>query len=171
MNTQMNTQTLTRYRIWPDLAYFYEPSTSNVYSVRNGKTTRLEWVRRWTSDDDYVRISCFGKRMTQTRRQIVARIQPQIDREQELLTQAKEKTMSRVIENPHRTSAVHASKGFIVGTIRSDGSHSISASPKYHGTYNEAATEAARLATQNPGVKFMVLTVGGIVTVGAATWE
>ena len=79
--------------------------------------------------------------------------------------------MSHVIENPHRTSAVHASKGFIVGTIRSDGSHSISASPKYHGTYNEAATEAARLATQNPGVKFMVLTVGGIVSVGAATWE
>lgn len=167
----MNTQTLTRYRIWPDHHYFYEPSTGNVYSVRNGKTTRLEWVKRWTSDDDYVRISSFGKRMTQTRRQILALIQPQIDREQELLTQAKEKTMSRVIENPHRTSAVHASKGFIVGTIRSDGSHSISASPKYHGTYNEAATEAARLATQNPGVKFVVMTVGGIVSVGAATWE
>lgn len=161
----------TRYRIWPDLGYFYEPSTGNVYSVRNGKTAQLEWVHRKLLLDDYVRISSFGRRMTQTRRQILALIQPQIDREQELLTQAKEKTMSRVIENPHRTSAVHASKGFIVGTIRSDGSHSISASPKYHGTYNEAATEAARLATQNPGVKFMVLTVGGIVSVSAATWE
>lgn len=167
----MNTQTLTRYRIWPDLGYFYEPSTGNVYSVRNGKTTRLEWDRRGLLSNDVVRVSVAGRRLSQTRRQILALIQPQIDREQELLTQAKEKTMSRVIENPHRTSAVHASKGFIVGTIRSDGSHSISASPKYHGTYNEAATEAARLATQNPGVKFMVLTVGGIVSVSAATWE
>lgn len=167
----MNTQTLTRYRIWPDLGYFYEPSTGNVYSVRNGKTARLEWDHRGLPSNDVVRVSVAGRRLSQTRRQIVALIQPQIDREQELLTQAKEKTMSRVIENPHRTSAVHASKGFIVGTIRSDGSHSISAAPKYHGTYNEAATEAARLATQNPGVKFMVLTVGGIVSVGAATWE
>ncbi len=167
----MNTQTLTRYRIWPDLGYFYEPSTGNVYSVRNGKTTQLEWVKRWTSDDDCVRISSFGKRMTQTRRQILALIQPQIDREQELLTQAKEKTMSRVIENPHRTDAAHAAKGFIVGSIRADGTHNIGLSPKYHGTYNEAATEAARLASNNPGVKFMVLTVGGIVSVSAATWE
>jgi hypothetical protein len=167
----MNTQTLTRYRIWPDLGYFYEPSTGNVYSVRNGKTTQLEWDRRGLLSNDVVRVSVAGRRLSQTRRQILALIQPQIDREQELLTQAKEKTMSRVIENPHRTSAVHASKGFIVGTIRSDGSHSSSASPKYHGTYNEAATEAARLATQNPGVKFMVLTVGGIVSVSAATWE
>ena len=161
----------TRYRIWPDLGYFYEPSTGNVYSVRNGKTARLEWVKRWTSDDDYVRISSFGKRMTQTRRQILALIQPQIDREQELLTQAKEKTMSRVIENPPRTSAVHASKGFIVGTIDNDGSHSISSWPKYHVMYYDAATEAARLAALNPGVKFMVLSVGGIVSAGAIAWE
>ena len=161
----------TCYRIWPDFSYFYEPSTGNVYAVRNGKTVQLKWDRRGLPSNDVVRVSVAGQRLSQTRRQIVALIQPQIDREQELLTQAKEKTMSRVIENPHRTSAVHASKGFIVGTIANDGSHSISAAPKYHGLYYDAATEAARLATLNPGVKFMVLSVGGIVSAGAVAWE
>ena len=160
-----------QYRIYPGHDYFYEPSTGNVYSVRNGKTVRLKWDRRGLPINDVVRVSVAGQRLSQTRRQIAGLIQPQIDKEQELLTQAKEKTMSRVIENPPRTSAVHASKGFIVGTIANDGSHSISAAPKYHGLYYDAATEAARLATLNPGVKFMVLSVGGIVSAGAVAWE
>lgn len=161
---------LTRYRIWPNLNYFYVPTTGTVYSENRGKHGPIQWVRRGQPMDDYVRISSFGNRVARTRRQILDAVQPQIDKANAESKLAIEKEIA-MIKNPHRTDAAHAAKGFIVGSIRGDGTHSISAKPKYHGTYAEASTEAARLATQNPGVKFMVLTVGGIVSVGAATWE
>jgi len=103
--------------------------------------------------------------VSRTRRQILDLIQPQIDRANTLTEEIQ------MIKNSHRTSAMHTTKGYIVGSIRQDGTHSISTKPKYHESYAEASAEAARLATQHPGVRFMVLTVGGVVSVSTISWE
>lgn len=49
------------------------------------------------------------------------------------------------------------SRNFIVGSVNSSGDFSISKNPVVHATLQEAANEATRLTSSNPGKMFFVV--------------
>lgn len=61
-------------------------------------------------------------------------------------------------------------KGYIVGSVRSDGYFSFSATPKVHPTELSAKVEVERLAKATPGNTYVYLEIKGKCKAGGVTW-
>ena len=62
-------------------------------------------------------------------------------------------------------------RGFMVATVRTNGSYGFAHEPAMHRTLAEAETEAARLAKNNLGVRFAVVATVSSVVSGELVWS
>lgn len=69
------------------------------------------------------------------------------------------------------TVALGATAGYIVGSVRSDGFFSFSATPKVHPTELSAKMEVERLAKATPGNTYVYLEIKGKCKAGGVTWN
>lgn len=69
------------------------------------------------------------------------------------------------------TMAPIAMTGYIVGSIRKDGSFSFAMQPKVHYTECSAKSETERLAKATPGTTYVYLEVKGRCKAGGVTWN
>jgi len=64
-----------------------------------------------------------------------------------------------------------AMTGYIVGSVRKDGSFSFAMQPKVHYTESSAKSETERLAKSTPGTTYVYLEVKGRCKAGGVTWN
>lgn len=141
---------------------YFISATGDVYSTKRGKASLM-----YGNGNHYVTLS----NMTYDKRVLLRQAKDHMDWKAHMLPNSIKIESAPAKAVP--TKAVPApapSAGYVIATQTKDGLI-FGSKPKVHPSLQSAKDEMLRLATLNPGVKFIRLKIDGSVIAGAVTWE
>ena len=139
--------------------YVYDTPSGDVYSI----TARNPHKMKWYSDSrgrKYVRLT----RRTNPGQHVVVTVY--VNALLEMLD-----TPNQTTEKEHKMNQTTPNTRFMIATVRANGSYGFAAEPAMHRSLAEAETEAARLASINPGKRFAVVATVSSVVSGGLVWS
>ncbi len=141
---------------------YFISATGDVYSTKRGQAAVM-----YGNGNHYVTLS----NMTYDKRTLLRQAKEHHEWPSHMLPNSIKIESAPAKTVPTKAAPAPApSAGYVIATQTKDGLI-FGSKPKVHLTLQDVKVEMLRLATLNPGVKFIRLKIDGSVIAGAVTWE
>ncbi len=143
---------------------YFISATGDVYSTKRGKASLM-----YGNGNHYVTLS----NMSYDKRTLLRQAKEHHEWPSHMAPYVTNAAPVKAVPAPAKAVPAPApatSAGYVIATQTKDGLI-FGSKPKVHLTLQDVKVEMLRLATLNPGVKFIRLKIDGSVIAGAVTWE
>jgi hypothetical protein len=149
----------------PKQTYYYNPATAELFSTRTGTPSRLYGTRK----SGGIVYALTVANPSYTRRQVL--VPASVLKTRITGTEPAQQQVEMELAPAAPTPAPQPARGWIIGSVREDGTVGISETPHLHTWEASVNTELERLAKKMPGKTFVKLRIEGYVTAGGINWS